>query len=326
MELPEERQMSYMERLTFSFRPLRFEFLARQSAHFPAGTVANIVRGRLGANLKQISCVPECRDARVCPFREDCVYARLFEPTGESGPSGLMDRPRPFVIRAANLDGLSVAPGGRIAIGINLFDLHPHAPLHLIRAFARVAESGLGARPGSMELLKASVVDAHGEIAQVLYGDGHIHALESLAKLDLALTPMLTPVRGARIEFLTPTELKGDGAERSGAPPFHLLFSRIRDRVSNLRMLYGEGPLNIDFAGLKRLAELVEIQDFSLGHAAAERFSVRKGRRHPLGGIKGNITYTGELSVFLPYLLAAKWTGVGKHTVWGNGEIGVNYF
>ena len=33
--------------------------------------------------------------------------------------------------------------------------------------------------------------------------------------------------------------------------------------------------------------------------------------------------YRGDLAAFLPYLRAARWTGVGRQTVWGKGEIEV---
>jgi hypothetical protein len=30
------------------------------------------------------------------------------------------------------------------------------------------------------------------------------------------------------------------------------------------------------------------------------------------------------LAEFVPFLRAARWTGVGRQTVWGNGEIGLD--
>ena len=35
----------------------------------------------------------------------------------------------------------------------------------------------------------------------------------------------------------------------------------------------------------------------------------------------GGAAYEGELDEFMPFLRAAKWTGVGRQTVWGKGEI-----
>ncbi|MCU1257176.1 MAG: hypothetical protein JWO80_61, partial [Bryobacterales bacterium] len=42
-----------------------------------------------------------------------------------------------------------------------------------------------------------------------------------------------------------------------------------------------------------------------------------------IGGFLGTAEYEGELAEFLPYLQAAKWTGVGRQSVWGKGEISV---
>jgi CRISPR-associated endoribonuclease Cas6 len=56
-------------------------------------------------------------------------------------------------------------------------------------------------------------------------------------------------------------------------------------------------------------------------HVAVERRSSRTGQTHPIGGFTGFAEYEGELSEFVPYLQAAKWTGVGRQTVWGKGEL-----
>ena len=56
----------------------------------------------------------------------------------------------------------------------------------------------------------------------------------------------------------------------------------------------------------------------------AERTSGRTGQVHPLGGFVGDVEYVGSLGKFMPYLRAARWTGVGRQTVWGRGEIQVS--
>ena len=40
-----------------------------------------------------------------------------------------------------------------------------------------------------------------------------------------------------------------------------------------------------------------------------------------IGGFIGTAEYEGPVAEFLPILRAARWTGVGRHCVWGNGEI-----
>jgi CRISPR/Cas system endoribonuclease Cas6 (RAMP superfamily) len=56
---------------------------------------------------------------------------------------------------------------------------------------------------------------------------------------------------------------------------------------------------------------------------AKHRRSSRTGQSHGIGGFVGWAEYQGELSEFLPILQAAQWTGVGRHCVWGNGELRV---
>jgi len=55
----------------------------------------------------------------------------------------------------------------------------------------------------------------------------------------------------------------------------------------------------------------------------AERRSSRTGQVHGIGGFVGVAEYEGELGEFVPYLEAARWTGVGRQCVWGKGELHV---
>jgi hypothetical protein len=58
-------------------------------------------------------------------------------------------------------------------------------------------------------------------------------------------------------------------------------------------------------------------------HTDVERRSSRTGQVHPIGGFIGEAEYEGNLTEFVSYLRAARWTGVGRQTVWGKGEIAV---
>ena len=80
------------------------------------------------------------------------------------------------------------------------------------------------------------------------------------------------PVGRLRIEFLTPTEIKGDD-QVVARPEFGTLFARARDRVSALRGLYGEGPLPIDFRAMGERAAAVRMTRCDLRHVQGERRS-----------------------------------------------------
>jgi len=143
--------------------------------------------------------------------------------------------------------------------------------------------------------------------------------LSSVSGTERLCLPLHSPdrtINRLRVRFLTPTELKG--AER---PEFGVLLARIRDRVSTLRELYGDGPLAVDFKAFGERASCVSMTRHELAPVAAERISRGTGQRHSLGGFTGFAEYEGDLAEFLPYLDIARWTGVGRQTVWGKGEI-----
>jgi hypothetical protein len=270
--------------LAFELVALRLRFTAHKSLHFPPGESANLLRGRLGKALMEASAAD---------------YARLFAPRREHGPSGLRDPPRPFVLRVAHLEGAHVPAGGGFEVGVNLFDTRVAAPDSMSATMSATMSTAMSA---------AVRAAAGGDL------------IEATARpLRLSLGPYPTPVQGVRVQFVTPTELKN--APSTPGPEFGVLFARIRDRVSALRSLYGAGPLPIDFRSMGRRAKTVRLTRSNVRFIEAQRLSRNTGLRHPLGGFIGLAEYEGELAEFVPYLEAARWTGVGRQTVWGKGEI-----
>ena len=242
----------------------------------------------------------------------------MFEPSAVSnGPSGFADWPRPFVFRATHLDGRTIVAGEKFSFDLNLFDMRNPALAYLVLAFSQLAKDGLGPRRGRAELVE--VLQA--QTGACLY-DGSAFVERDGAPMDISLDPILERVQKVRIEFVTPTELKS-GQLLAARPEFAVLAGRIRDRLSTLRELYDDGPLEIDFRGFGERAARVTMTRCDLKHVDVDRRSGRTGQVHSIGGFVGEAEYEGDLTEFIPYLRAAKWTGVGRQTVWGKGEIAV---
>jgi hypothetical protein len=230
--------------------------------------------------------------------RHPALYSRLFSPVLEGGiPSGLHDPPRPFALRVRHLDGAILQ---NFHIGLNVF----HADLTgILEAITEIAG----------ESLRAEVIGVEG--LEML----HL-PLEVVAHASKPAAPTIVSPPSARVKFLSPTEIKNQQR-----PEFGPLFSRIRDRVSTLRALYGTGPLEIDFKEMGDRAGAIRMTRCDLEYVAAERVS-GAGQRHSLGGYTGAAEYEGDLAEFIPYLEIASYTGVGRQTVWGKGEISVETF
>lgn len=267
----------------FDLVRLRFEFTALDPIHFPPGKASNILRGAFGLAL------------------ETEPYGHIFAPGAAGpGPSGLADPPRPFVFRAHHLDGLTAAPGESFHFDLNVFTADPRALEAIGRAFAEVAHAGIGPGRGRAEV------------------DG-----PAVRPISIELDPRPSdspPPHRIRVGFVTPIELKHEGRVID-RPEFGILFARVRDRISTLRALYGCGPLEIDFAAAGARASAVRMTRCELCRVSIERRSSRTGQCHPIGGFTGWAEYEGDLAEFLPYLEAARWTGVGRQAVWGKGEI-----
>ncbi len=297
--------------MTFELYPLRFSFVALDSIFFPAGKPGNILRGAFGSIFKKIACTSECADARSCEMRSQCAYARIFEPSSQGdGPSGLADWPRPFVFRASHLDGCTVQPGEAFHFDLNLFEVRDPAIPYFVLTFTQLATEGLGPRRGRAKLSSVSRVDLS---TPVLLDRPE-------PPLSLSLEPSGPPVSAIRIQFATPTELKS-AHELAARPEFPVLFARVRDRISTLRSLYGAGPLDIDFRAMGELASAIKMTRCDLHQIEVTRRSARTAQIHSLGGFIGSADYEGDLTGFVPFLAAAYWTGVGRQTVWGKGQI-----
>jgi hypothetical protein len=225
----------------------------------------------------------------------DEEFARIFAPAAAGRhPSGLADLPRPFVFRSSHLDGATFDAGECFHFDVHVFELRRPVNGIIASAFEQMA-----VKSGRMEMCS--------------------HTAEPVI---LSLEPGPQAVQAITVEFLTPTELKS-GEQVAPEPAFPILFARARDRVCTLQALYGSGPMDIDFRAMAERASLVRMTASDVHLRRAARRSSRTGQRHLIGGFVGSAEYEGPLAEFIPWLQAAAFTGVGRQTTWGKGEIRV---
>jgi CRISPR-associated endoribonuclease Cas6 len=255
----------------FSFQRVRLEFEALEEQRFPEGKAGNVIRGALGWAMREQS--PE-------------AYEEFFEPRQLAGPSGIANRPRPFVLRANHLDGRTIRPSEKFYVDLHLFRGTPH------EAFVTAFE---GIRPGRLRNVTGESISVSLE-----------HTHQGIEKLTL--------------RFVTPTELKTDSGLAS-LPLFPVVLARARDRIRAL----SSHEFALDFTGITDRSAGIALVSHQLTHRRYTRTSSKTGQTHPLGGFTGEAVYSGSLDEFLPLLQAAHWTGIGRQTVWGKGVIEVQH-
>lgn len=181
--------------MTFECRVVRYEFAVRESVYFPLGKAGNMLRGAFG----------------MLPDVES-----IFRPAA-AGPSGLKDPPRPFVFRAAHLEGHRFQPGDAFRFDVHLFDERIPAEIF-----------------GGIWSHRASLLGIKTDRAEVNF--------EPRA------------ARAATVKFLTPTELKPAGSPEFsvlfarcrdrvstlralyGPGPLSIDFLKLGEAAANIRM------------------------------------------------------------------------------------------
>jgi hypothetical protein len=197
----------------------------------------------------------------------------------------ILTTPTPFVFRARHLDGRTFQPGEPFYFDLHLFSAVQN---QITQAFETLAHQGFGPTRSHAQLLRATT-----------------------EPITLDLSPDPSAPHQIRVDFLTPTELKHHN-QIAARPEFPILFARVRHRISTLSA-----------AAIQLERPDIHMTRCEIQRQHIERRSTRTGQTHSIGGFVGFAEYSGDFPEFLPYLKAAQWTGVGRHVVWGNGEIAV---
>ena len=81
----------------------RFTLCPREPLKLPSHNQTNVLRGFFGHAFRQLCCVPQCSEPRLCPLGQlKCAYADIFSPSPSPEAERLcrnQDIPRPFIFR-----------------------------------------------------------------------------------------------------------------------------------------------------------------------------------------------------------------------------------
>ena len=302
-------------------RPLRFHFRATEAIRWPPNQQASVLRGALGLVLRDLGeCPAECRTAGLCrrTLGSICLYQRIFDPPKSSGPSGLAEPPKCFVIRAG-FHEQHTSPEQVFTFDVHVFDRDPAITEALVSCLNEIGRRGLGVTRGRAALEAIEVLSLEGE-PYSKFGPGERGGTPG-GPWELSIQAVDSQEGLLRVHFLTPTAIKVDGKTSRKTPEFAALVARARDRLSTLSRFYGEPTPDFDYKGFLARAESVRLVETKVHWAYEVRLSSRS--EHPILGITGSALYEGRVGDAYGLLRAAYWTGVGSQTVWGNGAIRV---
>jgi hypothetical protein len=290
------------------------------------------LRGGVGHTFKRLVCfqTKPCRER--CELGNDCPYGYIFEtapPDDSEVLRNLGAVPRPFVIQPPHDRRTHIPPGERLTFGLTLVGRGVNYLPYFIAVFRELGQVGLGRTRGKYRLLAIDAASPYEDRAQPVYRaeDDMIRTTNlTITAGDIAAYAdnISSVSRPLTLDFQTPTRLKHKGRWVREGPPFHVLVKALLGRTSSLSYFHCGQRLEVDFRGLiDRAAERVRIVESGSGWADWSRFSGRQRQRVEMGGLVGRVTYEGDLSDYLPLLALGELVHVGKGTVFGNGQYGL---
>lgn len=291
----------------------RLELRAEERIFLPPYK-GSALRGGFGLAFKQVACVGR-GECSTCMLRTSCVYSYIFE-TPPPPDTEVMRKypyaPHPFVLEPP-LDGRTeYSPGDPLSFGLVLVGRAVDYLPYFIFTFSELGKLGLGRNRGKFSLVGAWEVLPDGE-EQVYDGEKFRRPRPWRPSAEGPLE-----VREVVLTFLTPTRIKY--RERLASKlDFHVLIRSLLRRISLLSYFHCGRELKLDFRGLIRRAQEVELAESELAWYDWGRYSGRQGARIKLGGFVGKVRFRGKLGEFMPLLLTGQEVHVGKGTSFGLG-------
>lgn len=286
----------------------------------------SVFRGALGSAFRKNICPALSKACPTCPVHEQCLYVAYFEPSalrGQADAGKFNQPPRPYVLNPPLGGPTEFRPGGLLRLELVLMGQAMEALAYFISAFVSLGKTGVGRRLGPARRRGGyDVLNVHcfREDTPLLLYDGVEHAL-----VPLPTTPTVNEVHefptmaSLTLDFRTPLRLKTDG-KLVQRLTFPLLFERLVHRLSLLAKFYGSDRNFPDLSELVRAARHVRVSSDELHWHDWQRYSRRQKTTMKLGGLRGRITFAGELAPFVPYLRLGESVNVGNGTTFGLGK------
>lgn len=281
-----------------------------------------VFRGAFGYTFRRVVCAVRNQECPSCILRDKCLYVNLFEPTPPAGFPDARKYPRapaPFIIRPPETHRQAFHAGETLEFELILLGPALEALPYFIYTLVEMGKRGLGRERGKYQLTRADWLN-NGDSLQVY--DGRSQTLKGVAFEQNNATQQMEEVAPEiTLKFITPIRLKQKGRLVTRLT-FPLLIERLIERITLLSAFYGSGtPAGLQ--DLQPLSEHVKTAHDSLYWYDWGRYSTRQKDYMKLGGLRGEITFKGDLWPFMPLLRLGEKVHVGQGTGFGLGRFEV---
>ncbi|MBN1227558.1 MAG: CRISPR system precrRNA processing endoribonuclease RAMP protein Cas6 [Deltaproteobacteria bacterium] len=279
-----------------------------------------IFRGSLGNAFRHVVCVTPQQECATCLLREKCLYMSLFEPPPPPDyqyAAKFSKAPPPYVLNPPLTNRQAFHPRDTLDFELVLIGRAIDALPYFAYTFMEMGRKGLGRERGKYEIDR---VDLMRDAATTQIYDGRTQTLSTYPQKEEPESHARDEtVSALTLDFLTPLRLKvkGDLVTRLTFP---LLFERLAQRLTLLAAFYGTNSRMPDFTSLIDRSREIEVSADTLHWYDWERYSGRQKTTMSLGGLRGKISFSGDLTPFMPFLRLGEQVNVGQSTSFGLGR------
>jgi DNA-binding transcriptional regulator of glucitol operon len=264
-------------------------------------------------------------DCRECTLKAVCPYPYIFETAPFEGAQQLRtydDVPRPFVIDPLGTQG-EYRRGESFAFQLTLIGRAIDYLPYFLVSFRDLGEIGIGKKRGRFQVtqvLTDSRESVYDSDTQMVHNFDNALSFDEIQREAVSLlATRLNSLKSLTLHLLTPTRITHEG-ELTNNLPFHIFWRRLIGRISALAYFHCSESLELDFKGLIEEAKTVETTETALEWKDWTRYSSRQDQKMQLGGLVGNVTYTGDLAMFMPFVVLGEFLHVGKNATFGLGK------
>lgn len=281
-------------------------------------------RGAFGHALKRVTCTLKQQDCKYCLLKQRCLYTLVFETPAAVKPvdgNRLLEPPHPYVIEPPLTIESRFSNGSAFDFSLLLFgDMNKNIP-YFVYACCEMGKIGIGKKVNGK---KATFI-----LEKIMYGN---HTLYTDAEQKLCIPTQLENLQipwmsyfnksefQLKITLETPLRIKFSNRLKAYLP-FHILARAMLRRISCLLFYFGNGEPSLDYKGLVKRAEGIDIIYSHLEWSDWRRYSRRQDKDMLMGGMSGSVTYKGNIGEFLPLIDFCSKVHLGKQTAFGLGKI-----
>ena len=309
-----------------NFRLARYHVIltARSTIMMPPYT-GSTLRAGFGPAFRKLVCTQGSIDCRDCTLKTVCSYPYNFETAPFEGADQFPsydDVPRPFVIDPLGTQG-EYRRGESFAFQLTLIGRAIDYLPYFLVSFRDLGESGIGKKRGRFQLTQVltdsreSVYDSDTQMVHNF--DNALRFAEIQREALSLLAARFDSLNTLTLHLLAPTRIAHDG-ELMDKLPFHVFWQHLIERISALAYFHCGESLEIDFKELIEKAKTVETTETSLEWKDVTQHASRQDKKAQFDGLVGNVTYEGELAMFMPFVVLGELLHVGKNAMFGLGK------